>query len=138
MAKKKNALGPNPGPGGAGEYETLDPAVNQEKLDPYSQIGVSGLQRQTHGHTSIDEEFLKELKGVNGVKAYREISDNNAVIGAVLFLIDSFVRKVDWIVDPAEDAPEGEKWATFMEQNMEDLAQSWPDLMGEIVRGICV
>lgn len=115
-----------------------DVKEEDQNIDPYSQIGVTGLNRFSNGYTTIDEEWLSELRGSNGVKIFREMSDNNATIGAVLFLIDSFVRKVAWEVDAADESPGAKASAQFVEECIDDLSQSWANVMGEAVRGICI
>ena len=112
--------------------------VGAEDLDPYAQIGVTGLNRSSNGYATIEEEWLSELRGTNGIKAYREMSDNNATIGAVLFLIDSFVRKVAWEVDAADESDTAKACAEFVEECITDLSQSWANVMGEAVRGVCI
>jgi len=112
--------------------------VGAEDLDPYAQIGVTGLNRSSNGYATIEEEWLSELRGTNGIKAYREMSDNNATIGAVLFLIDSFVRKVAWEVDAADESDTSKAAAEFVEECITDLSQSWANVMGEAVRGVCI
>lgn len=110
----------------------------EQEIDPYSQIGVTGLNRSSNGFATIEEEWLSDLRGTNGIKAYREMSDNNATIGAVLFLIDSFVRKVTWEVDAADESNEAIQLSEFVEQCIDDLEQSWPNVIGEAVRGVCI
>jgi len=111
---------------------------DDKDIDPYSQIGITGLNRFSNGYTTIEEEWMSELRGTNGIKAYREMSDNNATIGAVLFLIDSFVRKVTWEVDGADESEDAKHLAQFVEECIEDMSQSWPNIMGEAVRGVCI
>ena len=41
------------------------------------------------------EEFLKELQGRKGVETYREMADNDDVIGAILFAIEMLIRQED-------------------------------------------
>ena len=36
----------------------------------------------------IYEEFLHELRGKRGIEAYREMSENDDVVGAILFAIE--------------------------------------------------
>tara|TARA_R110002020_G_scaffold50264_1_gene142178 strand:+ start:930 stop:2327 length:1398 start_codon:yes stop_codon:yes gene_type:complete len=112
--------------------------VGDQDIDPFTQIGVSGLNRSSNGYATIEEEWLSELRGSNGIKSYREMADNNSTIGAVLFLIDSFVRKVAWEVDAADDSDEAKAWAQFVEECVADISQSWANVMGEAVRGVCI
>lgn len=68
----------------------------------YSEVGSTGLQ-QWGGN--IHEEFLRALQGDRGRKTYREMADNDPVIGGMLFAIDMLTRQVDWHLEPAYVAP---------------------------------
>ncbi len=79
----------------------LDTSGRKPRAD-YTEIGSTGLQ-QFGGH--IHEEFLRALQGDRGIKTLREMSDNDPVIGGMLFAIDMLVRQVDWHLEPAFVAP---------------------------------
>jgi len=44
------------------------------------------------------EEFLRELHGRRGVEVFKEMSENDDIIGAVLFAIEMLMRQVEWNV----------------------------------------
>jgi len=70
----------------------------------FRDYGSYGL-RQYSGW--VREEFLQELIGQVGARAYREMMDNSSVVGSMLFAIMQAMRKVEWRVDPADvRAPE--------------------------------
>ena len=46
------------------------------------------------------EEFLKDLQGRKGVEVYREMSENDDVIGAILYAIEMLIRQASWMVQP--------------------------------------
>lgn len=81
----------------------------------------------------IYDETVKALQGPNSVKAYREIADNCSVAGACLLALEVLVRKVKWTIQPGEDTAEAQTRAEFIESQMEDMSQSWPDFMAEIL-----
>lgn len=62
----------------------------------FIEIGSSGLRRS--GGT-INEEFLPNLQGVKGFKVFREMRDNDPVIGAMLYAIDKVVTRLEWRVE---------------------------------------
>ena len=64
-----------------GESEVVKMADNKE-------IGRIGQRR--YGGV-IYEEFLHELRGKRGIEAYREMSENDDVVGAILFAIEMLV-----------------------------------------------
>ena len=53
-----------------------------------AEIGISGLHR-VGGF--IFEEYLRELQGYRAAKVYREMADNDPVIGGLLFAIEQAV-----------------------------------------------
>lgn len=91
--------------------------------------GRTGLQ-QVEGY--IYEEFLPQLQGTRAVKIYREMSENDPIIGAVLFAIDMFMRRVKWRVQPAGEDAKSEADAKFLDECMDDMSMTWPDLISEV------
>jgi hypothetical protein len=98
---------------------------------PFVELGSSGL-RQSGG--VIREEFLRELSGPRAVRVYREMSQNDAIVGAALFGLETFVRRVGWRLEPADQSGEALRLADLMQDMLfEDLSQSWPMLLSEIL-----
>ncbi len=95
----------------------------------FSEIGVSGLNR-SGGH--LFEEFLRELQGFRGMKIYREMSNNDAVIGAILFSFQYLARQVTWRVDPASEDEADKEKAEFVWGALNDMSQSWNETLSEI------
>ena len=94
-------------------------------------LGATGL---TQFAGIIHEEWLWRLRGQSGMRIYKEMRDNDATIGAVVWLIQSLIRQAKWEVEPAPDSgPEGEAEAEFYATVMEDMETSWPDLVSEIL-----
>lgn len=79
------------------------------------------------------DEFLPNLQGLRGVRAYQEMSENDDVIGAVLFGIKMLIRQVDWLVQPASDNEVDKEAATFVSSCMHDMQSSWTDTISEIL-----
>lgn len=105
-----------------------DVAPGKLKFDPTS-IGTPGL-RQYGGY--ITEEFLKELRAERGVRVYREMADNDPIVGAMLFAITTLVRQCEWTVQAATDEEEGDAGKTFVEEVLDDLDTPWTEVIGEI------
>lgn len=111
--------------GGLGS-EQPRPAV---KFDTGS-LGQTGL-RQFGG--ILDEEFLKELRGPKGAKVYREMSDNDATVGAVLFAVSMLLRQAKWSVKAVDESPEAEDAKTFVEEVLfKQMSVSFEDVVDEI------
>jgi hypothetical protein len=98
------------------------------KYDP-SAIGGSGL-RQFGGYVS--EEFLRELRGERGARTYREMADNDPVIGAMLFAVTMLIRQAKWTVRATDDTPEAQAAKEFVEQVMGDMSGAFSSVISEI------
>lgn len=86
-------------------------------------IGVTGVYIPS-GY--VFDEFLHELQDVKGRKVYREMADNDAIIGAFLHTADSILRSAEWHVDAAE-ADTDKEHAEFFESCMHDMASTWSE-----------
>jgi hypothetical protein len=119
----------------------LDPTALEAHLSPDREtlrkvghldiIGSTGLVRFGD---DVDEEWLTALRDVHGVRAYREMRDNDSVIGASIYAITSLIRQVRWRVDAAEpDNEDAEEAAEFLEQCLEDMSHTWEEFLAEVV-----
>jgi hypothetical protein len=95
----------------------------------WSDIGSTGL-RQWSGW--VREEFLPQLQGRQAARVYRDMQDNSSVIGALIFAINSTMRKIDWRVDPADDSPKAAAAADFFDGAREDMSHTWQDFIIEM------
>ncbi|NBO54473.1 MAG: hypothetical protein EBU84_07735 [Actinobacteria bacterium] len=96
----------------------------------FREAGSTGLRR-TGG--IVYEEFLPQLQGYRATQVFREMSDNDPVVGAILFAIDKLVRQVKWRVQPASSSPEDKRAAKFVESCMMDMSVSWESTISEIL-----
>jgi hypothetical protein len=94
----------------------------------FSDIGNSGL-RQFSGW--VREEFLPQLAGREAVRVYREMQDNSATIGALMFAINATIRKIEWRVEAAGDDSESAYQKEFIEGCMDDMSHTWSDFIVE-------
>lgn len=96
----------------------------------FREAGSTGLRR-TGG--IIYEEFLPQLQGYRATQVFREMSDNDPVVGAILFAIDKLVRQVKWRVQSASSSDEDKRAAKFVESCMMDMSISWENTISEIL-----
>ena len=97
----------------------------------FMEIGSSGL----HVYDGqVREEFLTQLRGRNAYKTYREMRDNDPVIGAVLQAITMLMRSVEWQVEPADaDDQKAADVAEFCGSCLTDMSQTWEDMLAQIM-----
>lgn len=94
------------------------------------EIGRIGQKR--YGGTFY-EEFLPELRGRKGAEVYREMNDNDDVIGAIMFAIEMLIRQTNWNVEPGGTTAKDKEAAEFVESCMNDMDDTWIDTISEIL-----
>lgn len=107
-----------------------DAKDGKEVVIDMRQVGSTGLRRFSG---FIYEEFLKELTGWMGVAVFKEMADNDATVGGILFTIDKLCRRVPWRVQPASQQPFDIEAAEFLETCMDDMDTTWIDQIAEIL-----
>jgi len=103
-------------------------AIPQER---FIEVGRTGLK---HFGGVLDDEFLRELRGPRGVTVYREMSKNDAVVGASLFAYTTLAKEVSFRIDSAKTGdPQADEVAEFIRGALfDDMSLSWRDLLSEI------
>lgn len=94
----------------------------------FQNLGSLGL-RQFSGW--VREEFLPQLVGRQAARVYREMYDNSAVIGALMFAIQQAMRGVEWRVTPADESPEAAAAADFADSLRTDMSHTWEQFISE-------
>ncbi len=79
------------------------------------------------------EEFLPELRGRRGAAAYHEMSENDDVIGAIMFSIEMLVKQARWSIEPGGTSQADRDAAEFVESCMDDMQDTWIDTVSEIL-----
>lgn len=93
----------------------------------FSELGVTGLKR-TADKGQVIEEFLKDLLNERALRVYREMRDNDAVVGAILFAIEMLIRTVTWRVEGDDDETN-----KFVDSCRDDMSHSWSDFIAEVL-----
>lgn len=96
----------------------------------YRQLGESGLRRYG-GY--VYEEFLPQLRWPRAHRIYQEMADNDATIGAILYLAEMLIRNVGWTAEGESDSQEDKDAAEFLKSCMDDMDTSWEDTISEIL-----
>lgn len=97
---------------------------------PVRELGATGLRR--YG-PYVYEEFLPELRWPRAAKIYREMADNDPVIGSILYLAEMLIRGTTWSVKPASSSNEDVAAAEFLKSCMHDMEFSWGNTISEIL-----
>lgn len=98
------------------------------KVNHGTEQGTTGLGYAQGG--TVEEELHPLLSGRQALKVYREMSDNDPLVSAIMYAIDMLVRQVEWHVEQG-DATEQD--VEFVESLMEDMSHSWADFISEVM-----
>lgn len=92
------------------------------------EIGAPGLNR-TEGF--VREEWLNELKGDKKIDKFKEMRDNDPIVGGVLTAVNNLIRQADWQVEPASDDQRDKEVAEFLDSNLRDMDKSFQEFVTE-------
>lgn len=93
-----------------------------------AELGETGLKRSAG---ILDEEFLPQLKGRKLVQVLKEMSENDPIVGALLFAMDKLLRGIEWTVEPFDQSTEAKQNAQFIEECKDDMSHTWDDFISE-------
>jgi hypothetical protein len=105
----------------------------RQQTGPLVELGTTGLKRAS-GY--VDEEFLPALRGRKAIQVYREMDDNDAIIGALMFAVSNLIKEVDWQVVPAGKSTADAGAARLLESCMDDMSHSWSDFIQEALSAL--
>lgn len=95
-----------------------------------SELGTTGLRR-SGGY--INEEFLPNLRGTRAAMVYREMADNDAVIGAIIFSMDKIITRLDWHIEECGDDKSQIAAAEFVQECLDDMSDSLDSTLSSIL-----
>lgn len=103
-----------------------------QKVKPFQELGATGLNR-TKGTGIVYEEWLAQLSTTQAMRTYRQMRDNDAVIGSMFFALEMILRRVEWRVEPKDESPKAADYEQFVTECMDDMSHTWSDFIAEIV-----
>ena len=104
---------------------------NKETFEPTIELGGTGLNN--FGGYIFEEELRQLRTEPERRQIFKEMSQNDPVVGGMLHAIDMLIRQVTWNVQAASDDLEDENNKEFIEECMKDMSQSWEDLISEVM-----
>ena len=100
-------------------------------MNTFREYGKTGLFRFDTGW--IYEEFLRELQGRKGIEVYKEMSENDDIIGAILFATEMLMRQSKWSIQEAGTEQVDLDAAEFVRTCMDDMEETWSDFISEVL-----
>lgn len=102
--------------------------TKQEREANFTEMGRTGLE---HYGGRVQEEFLNSLDGDQSLKVFKEMRDNDPIVGAALLAIEQVTKQADWHVEPADDTPQDREVAEFVESNLNDMDRPWKQFISD-------
>jgi len=97
-------------------------------------LGVSGIN--TYTGLIRSDEFLPELRGKRAIQKYREMRDNDSIIGAVMYAVEQTLRDVEIKVAPADESDAAKKEVEFLQSVLDDMDHSLDDHISEALSSL--
>lgn len=105
-------------------------AEEGRKTVNFKQLGTTGLRRSG---PYVYEEFLPELRWPRAGRIYQEMSDNDAVIGSILYLAEMLIRGATWTVETHGTDKVDLEASEFLKSCMDDMEVSWANTISEVL-----
>lgn len=108
------------------EVRKLDTSAPPQDL--LAEVGRTGLR---HWNGYLDQEWQTELKGKAGARMYREMQDNEPIIGMFLFVTEMMLRRVPVKAKAKNEAPLAKEIAAHVNSCVGDILEDggWGGVM---------
>ena len=98
--------------------------------NPTTELGVSTA---TYSQGFNWEEYIPALRGRQAIRKYREMRDNDPIIGAVLTAMDMMLRAIDWRIEAVDDTPQADEAKAFVEEVFSDMDHTFEEFISEVL-----
>jgi len=98
------------------------------EFDVLKELGSTALATQAG---EVLDEFMRQLRGSNGAKQFREMSNNDDIVGAVLFAFNELAGNASWWVEPASSDTDDVRRRDFVDEALHDMDQPFTDVLSE-------
>lgn len=121
---------PNPAHDARGRFAKKSQTHTVSKAQGWATL--SELGRSSKPSAQLFPDFIPQLSGVRAIRTYREMAENDATVGSILFAVEMLLRRMTWEDVPYDDTPQAEEAATFLGECRQDMSHTWPDHMAAI------
>lgn len=106
-------------------------APADDSFRPTNELGVAGAKISSG---FVHDEYIPQLQGERGRRTFRQMRDNDSVVGAVLFAVEMLIRGVDWKVETDNAGVAGaEDGVEYLETIQNDMEHTWDDFIADVV-----
>lgn len=95
------------------------------------QVGTSGTEIYS-GY--VQEDYLQELRGTDGMKKYDQMRRNDPKIKMCISAVINPIKSASWSVVPGDDTPESKRYSEFIEYCLFNaMNKTWKKALHEIL-----
>jgi hypothetical protein len=108
----------------------------QKRKDPNPDLDLSILApgRSNKYFGLVDDEWHPKLRGRQGARIYREMSDNDALISGFIYSLKNLLRQVDYDIIPSGNTAAHIKEAEFIKGALfGDMSITWSDFLSDVL-----
>lgn len=98
-------------------------AIQREPVKAFKEQGVSNLV--SYGGFLFTQEQNRKLQGQEKFKTYNDIVSNCSIVAAAIRFYTNVLTNSTWKANPADDTPEAERYAEFVNESMHSMDSSW-------------
>lgn len=105
--------------------------LTKQQAGLFSEMGGTGLK---FSGGSVFDEPLRQLSSLTlRIRAFREMSDNSATIGAIMHAFKWLMRGVTWREEAGGPSLADRDAALFLGEVREDMSHTWDDFVAELL-----
>jgi hypothetical protein len=82
---------------------------------------------------NVYQEFLPHLRWPRAAKIYQEMESNDPVVGAVMYVCEQLIRRIDWKVMTEGESTVDTEAKEFLESCLDDMDRPWNDIIAEVL-----
>src|SRR3990167_2627092 len=114
---------------------TYNPKLGEAQPAPSApQIAPMGGTALVHYAGQVNDEKLLKLAGRRAMSQFREMMDNDAVVGGVMRLATEMVAQTEYSIEAAGTDPETDaKGKMIAETALDDMQSTWQECIDEIM-----
>ena len=94
---------------------------------PFTELGVASDSRPDWGIRQ--DEFVVQLRGRQGIKKYREMAENDPIIGAILQSMTMMLRSIEWRAEGGSE--QANELVRSVMHGMDD--KSWEEFIADVL-----
>lgn len=89
--------------------------------NPFTQLAGAEGESLTNGMYDRNAEFLPELRGKQAIKKYKEMRDNDPIIGGIMHAVETVLKNADWVAKPVDNSSAAVAEAEFVDSLWDDM-----------------